>query len=137
LIDDLCRAARSGGPSPERDWLHSAKLALLARSGETVDLRGLAASSGIGYSSFRRRFKALTGFSPHQFLLAIRINRAKALLRETRRTAADIAAATGFASPAYFARYFKRAAGLSPLAWRERERAGRERETPPAPGSGL
>lgn len=85
---------------------------------ETLDLKELAGRSGMGYSLFRRRFRECTGLSPLAYQLSLRVWRAKRLLRETGDSIAEIAGALGFRSQAYFARFFRKAAGVSPSGWR-------------------
>ena len=67
-------------------------------------------------------FKATYGFSPREFLLRHRIERAKPLLAKTDRTITDIALEMGFHDGAHFARHFGNYAGMTPLAFRTRQR---------------
>jgi AraC-like DNA-binding protein len=119
LIDEVQQSAKSFSQTLRQDRIGKAKMSLLARSQEEVDLEELAHELGMSYSSFRREFKAETGLPPRHYLLAIRINRAKPLLKGTRRTAAEITKTVGFSSPAYFGRYFKQITGMSPRRFRE------------------
>jgi AraC-like DNA-binding protein len=105
--------------------MNKAKLTLLARSQEEVDLEKLARELGMSYSKFRRAFQQATGLPPRRYLLAIRINRAKALLAETNRKAGEISGTVGFASPSYFSRYFQQIVGLPPLEYRKKSKAPR------------
>ena len=54
------------------------------------------------------------------FVNALRIGQAKRLLRETDRTASEIAAAVGISSVPHFHRLFKAETGRTPLEWRSR-----------------
>lgn len=72
---------------------------------------------------FSRIFKRTTGMSPAQFILGIRIDRAKELLDFTDKTIADIAEATGFQEQNYFARTFKKVTGLTPTQYRHADQA--------------
>ena len=69
-------------------------------------------------SHFTRVFKRTTGMPPVQFMLGIRIDRAKELLVFTDKAIADIAEASGFQDQNYFARTFKKIAGMSPTQYR-------------------
>lgn len=102
VLDDyqILIAARTWRATAREELLNKAKLTLLARSQEEVDLAALAKELGLSYSSFRRAFRASTGQPPRQYLLAIRINRAKALLQESGRKIGAIASAVGFSSAA-------------------------------------
>ncbi|HZM05841.1 MAG TPA: AraC family transcriptional regulator [Candidatus Saccharimonadales bacterium] len=88
-----------------------------------IDLTGLARQSGISYSWFRRIFAQHTGSSPRQYILEMRLIRAKNLLAQTRLPVNQIAAQTGFADAYYFSRLFRRNAGVTPSRWRKRAQA--------------
>lgn len=67
---------------------------------------------------FSRVFKQTTGMPPVQFMLKIRIGRAKELLDFTDKPIAEIAEASGFPDQSYFARIFKKFTGISPTQYR-------------------
>ncbi len=67
---------------------------------------------------FSRIFKQITGMPPVQFVLKIRIDRAKELLDFTDKSIAEIAEASGFPDQNYFARTFKKITGMSPTQYR-------------------
>ncbi len=71
---------------------------------------------------FSRIFKRTTGMSPVQFILGIRIERAKELLDFTDKSIADIAEATGFQDQNYFARTFKKITGMTPTQYRNADK---------------
>ena len=93
---------------------------LLRLSAENVDLEDLARRHGMSYPLFRREFKAQTGFSPHAYIIAFRLNRAKSLLRKSDLSIREIAQETGFSSLAYFSAVFQRHEGISPRGWRSK-----------------
>jgi len=127
----LLRAAQHRHAAGPRELaLNQARLHLLAHADGAVDLPALARSLGMSYSTFRRDFKHHTGDPPHRYSLKIRLNRARALLAESKRPVADIAAALGFSSPEYFSRIFKQAEGRSPSSYREH--AAREASSQPS-----
>lgn len=68
---------------------------------------------------FARVFKNTAGISPVQFMLRIRIDRAKELLDFTDKTVAEISEASGFSDQNYFARIFKKITGVSPTQYRQ------------------
>lgn len=63
---------------------------------------------------FSRLFKKSTGFTPHQYLLRCRTDRAKQLLKTTNLSIADIANQVGFVDQSHLNRHFKRRFGISP-----------------------
>ncbi|MBD2844863.1 response regulator [Paenibacillus sp. IB182496] len=64
-------------------------------------------------------FKQETGQTINEYLTQVRIERAKALLREPQHKFYDICYAIGYNDPSYFTRLFKKATGLTPSAYRE------------------
>ncbi|WP_327170898.1 AraC family transcriptional regulator [Mycolicibacterium fortuitum] len=79
-----------------------------------AQLTGMSVHAFIG--AFRRAFHA----TPYQFLLDLRIDRAKTLLLTTQQTVAEIASSVGFSTPSHFATAFRRRVGVSPSAYRHR-----------------
>jgi AraC family transcriptional regulator len=84
----------------------------------------------IGYSPFQfaRLFKATTGHPPHQFVLALRLERARRLLdrlvpvpdlayTDGGVNIASVALAVGFYDQAHFTNAFRRAHGMTPTAY--------------------
>ena len=85
----------------------------------TLTLRDLAAVAHLSPYHFARRFKESTGLSPHRYIIARRIERAKELLRgEEELTLAQVAARAGFWDQGHFTRHFKRLVGVTPRRFR-------------------
>jgi len=61
-----------------------------------------------------KKLTALTETSPVAFIRSIRLQHAAALLKEGKMTVNEIATLTGFSSPSYFAKCFKKEYGMSP-----------------------
>jgi len=94
-----------------------------AASHEEWPVRRLARVSRVSQAHFARSFKQAFGLPPHRYLLTRRVERAKALLRESDLSITEIAFQTGWASLGTFGRTFHDITGESPSAIRERERA--------------
>ncbi len=73
-------------------------------------------------SSLLRMFHETVGTSPHDYLLTIRINHARNLLATSPDKITTIAFQTGFTDSNYFARQFKKRTGLSPAAYRAKNK---------------
>jgi len=73
-------------------------------------------------SSLLRMFHETAGTSPHDYLLAIRLNHARNLLTTSSEKITTIAFQTGFTDSNYFARQFKKRTGFSPAAYRAQNR---------------
>jgi AraC family transcriptional regulator len=88
------------------------------RISRTVTLSELAREAGLSAAYFSQRFKSSTGTSPHQYLLRLRICKAKKLLEESESPVIDIAAECGFQTQQHFARIFRRLTMRSPTEYR-------------------
>jgi AraC-like DNA-binding protein len=102
-----------------------AKDAMDGASHEQWPVERLARVSGVSEAHFARSFKDAFGVPPHRYLLTRRIERAKALLRDTDLSITDIAFQTGWDSLGTFGRTFRDITGESPSTLREREKAAR------------
>ena len=85
-----------------------------------LNAQALARELNVSYSSFRHTFQQHTGSSPHQYLLELRLVRARNLLTQTAQSVKEIAQLAGFDDEHYFCRFFKMKAGMTPGQWRSR-----------------
>lgn len=67
---------------------------------------------------FAHCFKLTFGVPPHRYVQQQRIAAGQRLLRRTRMSIAQIAAAVGFASQSHFTQVFRDHAGTTPARWR-------------------
>jgi AraC family transcriptional regulator of arabinose operon len=81
-------------------------------------LPALARRAGLSRSQFCALFRAGLGRSPAQYVEERRLELARFYLSTTTQSVAQIAARTGFESPFYFSRRFRRQFGRSPRAHR-------------------
>lgn len=120
---------RAPAPRPPRNRLDAAQRARLVTAMDdqldnSLSLREMAGWVDLSPDLFLTAFSAAFGTTPHQFLIARRIDRAKALLAASRRSVTDIALATGFASPSHFATSFRQHVGLTPSDYRRTLKGG-------------
>jgi transcriptional regulator GlxA family with amidase domain len=92
-------------------------------SHEEWPVERLAKVSSVSEAHFARSFKDAFGVPPHRYLLTRRIERAKALLRDTELSITDIAFQTGWKSLGTFGRIFRDITGENPGQLRAREKA--------------
>lgn len=81
----------------------------------TLDM--LCRRCGLSKSALLRRFTRHKGVTPYRYLQAVRVDRAKTLLRRGE-TPAQAAADVGFSDQSHFSKFFKMLIGLSPAAYR-------------------
>lgn len=79
----------------------------------------IAAHFGVSEVYFRKLFLAEVGVTPKQYILNLRIQKAKQLLSETFYTVTTIAELCGFGSLYHFCRAFKGKVGCTPRAYAE------------------
>lgn len=85
-----------------------------------LSLETLAGLAGVRTHQFGRAFKRKTGAPPHHYVLNRRIEAARALLRDSDQSLAEIAYATGFSSQSHMTTTFRREIGITPARLRER-----------------
>ena len=83
-----------------------------------LDISDLAARAGFAPNSFIRRFREVTGNTPHQYLLHLRYTFAARLLESTGLGIDAVAAEIGVKDRFHFSRTFKRLYGSPPAAYR-------------------
>jgi AraC-like DNA-binding protein len=88
------------------------------RFSEPWTLEQMAKLARLSRTSLLRVFRQATGKSPIDYLIGLRIEAAKRLLRQSERSMTDIALDTGFGDSNYFARQFRIVTGTTPTAYR-------------------
>lgn len=76
--------------------------------------------SGLHDRTFKRRFRQATGYTPIDYVHALRVEEAKRMLETSKISVEAVAAEIGYADPAHFSRLFRRLAGVTPAQWRRR-----------------
>ena len=83
-----------------------------------LSLQTLANESGYSRVHFVRMFRAATGYSPHNYLLNLKLERARELLKKLSMSLIDIALDCGFSSHSHMSRLFHKIVGVTPSAYR-------------------
>ena len=86
---------------------------------EPIHIPDLVKHIGLGQSRLFHLFKSATGLTPTDYLLRLRIERAKELLARPAQSVTEIALATGFSSGQYFSDVFRKYAGQTPREYRQ------------------
>jgi AraC-like DNA-binding protein len=89
-----------------------------ARYRDPLDVAALARAAHVSPTHFTRRFREAYGATPHQYLIARRMERAALQLRETRKSVTEISLDVGFRSLGSFSSTFSRWLGVSPRGYR-------------------
>jgi len=85
---------------------------------EEFSLARLAEQAGMSEFHFNRLFKRATSVPPSQYQIKLRMDAARRLLRETKKSVITIAIEVGYSNPSHFARLFRKETGLSPTDYR-------------------
>ena len=107
----------------EDDDLAKALRFIRDHAAEPIEVRDVLREVAISRRRLERGFQKVLGRSPSAEIHRRHVEQAKRLLTETDMQIPDVAAASGFGSPTYFATIFKREMGLSPLKYRSSTRA--------------
>jgi len=84
----------------------------------SLELNDMAAAAELSRWYFARCFLKDFGQTPHRWLLAQRLDRAKGLLIETEDSLNNIAGLCGFSSQSHMTTLMRKQTGLTPSAWR-------------------
>jgi len=127
LFVEAVRAYSETRERQDGDWLHGLKDPHVGRALAVMHDRldhpwtadGLAREVGVSRSVLAERFTATVGESPMRYLTQSRMQLAKELLLQGRRSISQIAVDVGYEAEAAFSRAFKREIGTPPAAWRD------------------
>ncbi|MCB9049585.1 MAG: helix-turn-helix domain-containing protein [Lewinellaceae bacterium] len=121
LMDDREKAPEGPGHSLEEDFLrdfyHKVEEHL---TDYDLDVSKLCRLMAMSRTQLYRKLIALTGMSANKFIRAVRLKKARELLRSTNLTIMEVAYDSGFNNANYFSRVFSEEFGMSPTEYRER-----------------
>ncbi len=115
---ELVKASPSGSPSLPGYKLRQITDWMAENVAEEFNLDRLAARAGLSKFYFNRLFKTAMGMSPSRYHINLRLDAAKRLLRETKKSVVEVALDVGYANPSHFAQLFRRETGLAPSDYR-------------------
>lgn len=115
--------ASSGAPG-DYSGIASSIAAMEKTSGRKISVPELARRAGMSQSLFYLRFRNATGMSPNRYITVLRLEQACAMLRESRRTIAEIAMECGFCDSNHFIKTFRMYHGVTPGDFRRQFAGG-------------
>ena len=104
--------------NPDANSINFAMKYMRQNLDRNFQMEDVAVQSGMGYSKFRKVFKDYTGFSPAQYFLRLKMERAKDFLLSTTLSCKEIAFRLGFDSASYFNKMFRLYHGQTPMEYR-------------------
>lgn len=85
---------------------------------DNIPVDHLAEEVSLSKYHFSRIFKQQTGYAPHEYLVNLRVQKAKEFLCNTRKSVEETAEHCGFSSPSNFIRAFHKQTGFTPASYR-------------------
>ena len=98
--------------------INKARVIFRANIDDEIAMENIAEELHVSYAWFRKAFKMYTGIAPHQYLLQLKIEKAKMLLGDHSTSIKEIAFNLNFNSAYYFSKLFKEKTGVSPARFR-------------------
>ena len=128
FVEVVSGKPRKSGPDTARDRRRAVETALWidAHSHRQIDLEDAAGEAGLSPFHFLRLFSGVLGVTPHQYPVRSRLRHAARRLADHGGSITDIAFDVGFGDLSNFVRTFHRAAGVSPLRFRQASRGDRK-----------
>ena len=128
LVEVVSGKARQPAKVTARDRCRAVEAALWleANAHREIELEDAARQAGVSPFHFLRLFACVLGVTPHQYLLRSRLRRAARQLTEDDKPVTEVAYDVGFNDLSNFVRTFHRAAGVSPLKFRQASRGQRK-----------
>lgn len=108
-------------PYPGAVYVKHAMEYISSNYNKRIKITELADYIGVNRSYLTSSFKKNVGCSPQQYLVNLRMEKAKSMLKKTDMQIKAIADAVGYSDQLAFSRIFKQCFGMSPRAYREQE----------------
>lgn len=119
-IFSVARQEKMPVESHVQSIMNKAIVLLRTKVDEKVEMNELAGQLQVSYAWFRKTFKAYTGMAPNQYLLQLKVEKAKQLLNDPAKSIKEIGFELNFDYPLNFSKFFKDKVGLSPLEYRSK-----------------
>jgi AraC family transcriptional regulator len=120
LIRDLNRTSPASKIGKENKYIRAAMELMESHYDSNISINEICRQIYLNPCHFKRVFKEHTGQTPYQYLMRIRIEKSKELLRGTDDSVEEVARRCGFVNSGHFATVFKRHTKLSPTDFRKK-----------------
>ena len=107
------------GPDRKNDAIAQAVKYIGEHLFESLSVEKVADAVSLSPSHFSRQFKARTGYSPYEYIVLRRIDKAKYMLASTELSVKEIAYSTGYNSEENFIHSFRKNVGVAPGIFRK------------------
>lgn len=104
----------SGHPDDIPQTIQAVRLYLMRNFREKITLEDLGSQFNLNPFYLQKQFKRYIGQSPSEYVIFLRMNRAKDLMRSSNKSISEIAREVGIPNLGYFTRQFKQQEGMTP-----------------------
>ncbi|MDF2721110.1 MAG: AraC family transcriptional regulator [Paenibacillus sp.] len=118
-IWELNPASQERVKQPLDSLMREAEKMLREASVSVFSMKNVSGELGLSAVQFTRRFKAVYGMTPSDYVTALRLSRARTLLAETKMTLEQIAQQCGYENGLYLSRIFSKKMNISPSQYRK------------------
>ena len=119
-LDNDVSAESDYGSDEERFILQLNKIISENLNNAGLDQQLICREMGVSRALLYNKMKAIAGAGTKEYIIKIRIEKAKSLMETTTLTIAEISDMTGFASQSYFSTAFKGYTGMTPSQFKQR-----------------
>lgn len=118
-VQQLIKESRSERENRERKPVLEAIAYMKEHFTEKITLEDVAATIGFNTNYFSELFKKETGENFSNYLLGIRMEKAKQMLRDTKIPVYEIGESVGYKDAKYFSQQFMKVVGVKPAEYRK------------------
>ena len=125
-LDNESSAAAEYGSNEERFIIQLNRIISEHLSDPDLDQQLICRELGVSRALLYNKMKAITGAGTKEYIIKIRIEKAKTLIESTALTIAEISDMTGFASQSYFSTAFKNYTGKTPSQYKQQTKSNKD-----------
>ena len=121
VMMDIALYKENDVSAANRDLAYNVRKLLLKSVSTRITIDDVAKKFYRSKNDITRQFKKKYNITPHSYLLNLRIDRAKNLLTNSKKSMAEIANYLCFSSEFHFSNTFKKMVGVSPSEFRKKQ----------------
>lgn len=118
-LEEICQWVLEKRTGRSGNVIESIRTYINAHYAENLTIADIAGSVYLSQTYVSLLFKQETGETIYEYLMKVRISKAKELLRDPRTKFYEVCQAVGYTDPSYFSKLFKKMTGLTPSAYRD------------------
>lgn len=104
---------------PYQEYVQKSIEYMTQKYSEPIRISDIAKHCGLERSYMSKMFKEATGYTPQEYLMEYRMNKAKQLLKDTDMPVQHVSYSVGYNDPFAFSKLFKKEVGMSPTEYRK------------------